>query len=183
MTESRSTSGGDPNVAYSPCQTELPPIIGGTPTPPPTPNYGPGSYRPLPAARILDTRSGPGPIGKVGPDGMLTVDVTGVGGVPASAVSAVVLNVTVTEPTSVSFLTVFPSPSALPLTSIEQKNLHSKDAWMRRWRLSHRRAQAVDPRAKPRPARRLNLTASRRRSEGGRPPHRRAGAGVGSERR
>ena len=114
------TSGGDPNVAYSPCQTELPPIIGGTPTPPPTPNYGPGSYHPLAAARILDTRSGPStdPIGKIGPERTLAVHVTGAGGVPASGVSAVVLNVTVTEPTEVSFLTVFPSPGSLPLTTV-----------------------------------------------------------------
>jgi len=114
------TSGGDPNVAYSPCQTELPPIIGGTPTPPPTPNYGPGSSHPLAASRVLDTRSGPStdPIGKIGPERTLAVHVTGAGGVPASGVSAVVLNVTVTEPTEVSFLTVFPSPGSLPLTTV-----------------------------------------------------------------
>jgi hypothetical protein len=109
------TVGGDPNVAYSDCLTSPPPP--GTPTPPPTPSpsYGPGAYHPLFPVRILDTRSGPGTIGKVGPDGTRIVDVTGVGGVPASGVSAVVLNVTVTEPTDPSFLTVLPSPTALPL--------------------------------------------------------------------
>ena len=75
------------------------------------------SFNPLPPTRILDTRSGPGPTGKVGPDGTITVDVTGLGGVPATGVSAVVLNTTVTEPTSASFLTVFPSDSSMPLAS------------------------------------------------------------------
>ena len=47
----------------------------------------------------------------------ITVDVTspagvpGGGGVPATGVSAVALNVTVTEPTAPSYLTVFPSGS------------------------------------------------------------------------
>jgi hypothetical protein len=48
----------------------------------------------------------------------ITVDVTNVPGssVPATGVAAVVLNVTVTGPTSGSFLTVFPE-GALPLAS------------------------------------------------------------------
>jgi len=57
-------------------------------------------------------------MGAIGPGGMITVDVTGVGGVPASDVAAVVLNTTVDQPTSASFLTVFPSDaSSLPLAS------------------------------------------------------------------
>jgi len=40
-----------------------------------------------------------------------------VGGVPATGVSAVVLNVTVTQPTTGSFLTVYPSGTTRPLAS------------------------------------------------------------------
>jgi hypothetical protein len=88
-------------------------VRGQTPTPSPN-GY---AYHPVPPARVLDTRSGPGPTGPVGPGGTITVDVTGVGGVPSSDVGAVVLNTTVAEPTSASFLTVFPSDETLPLAS------------------------------------------------------------------
>ena len=43
--------------------------------------------------------------------------VTGVGGVPAAGVSAVVLNVTATEPSATTFVTVFPSGAARPMAS------------------------------------------------------------------
>ena len=43
--------------------------------------------------------------------------VTGVGGVPSAGVSAVVLNVTATEASATTFLTVFPSGSACPMAS------------------------------------------------------------------
>jgi hypothetical protein len=43
--------------------------------------------------------------------------VTGVAGVPASGVSAVVLNVTATEPTAGGFITAYASGTALPLAS------------------------------------------------------------------
>jgi len=83
---------------------------------------GGSRFNALPPFRLLDTRLGepaPGPKGKIGPNGTITVDVTGVAGslVPSSGVSAVVVNATVTEPTSGSFLTVFPSDAALPLAS------------------------------------------------------------------
>lgn len=75
-------------------------------------------YSSLTPARILDTRIGDGaPVGKVGPGAMLTVQVTGRGGVPASGVSAVVLNVTATEPTTPSYLTAWPSGTTRPLAS------------------------------------------------------------------
>jgi len=78
-----------------------------------------GYYHPVTPARILDTRSGPGPIGAVGPGGEITVDVTGVGTVPANPwdVSSVVVNVTVTGGTANSFLTVYPSGVTRPLAS------------------------------------------------------------------
>ena len=83
------------------------------------PEGGAGSgFWPVPPQRILDTRSGNGaPVGKLGPGAALKLQVTGRGGVPPAGVSAVVLNVTVTEPTAESFLTVWPAGAARPLAS------------------------------------------------------------------
>jgi outer membrane protein assembly factor BamB len=75
-------------------------------------------YTPVTPSRILDTRAALGaPAGPVGPASVLALQVTGRGGVPATGVSAVVLNVTVTEPTATSFLTAWPAGVARPLTS------------------------------------------------------------------
>jgi len=77
-----------------------------------------GSYTPLTPARDLDTRSGTG--GTTGPvHGSTTFNLTvdGVNGVPASGVRAVVLNVTVTNPTCAAWVTVFPAGNALPPSS------------------------------------------------------------------
>ena len=74
-------------------------------------------YHPLTPARLLDTREGIGGASRLGPNDAKSVQVTGRGGVPATGVSAAVLNVTVTGTTSPSFLTVFPSGEAVPLTS------------------------------------------------------------------
>ena len=72
----------------------------------------------LPPQRILDTRSGNGaPVARLGADAAMVLQVTGRGGVPVAGVSAVVLNVTVTEPTALSFLTVWPAGEAKPLAS------------------------------------------------------------------
>jgi hypothetical protein len=78
-------------------------------------------------ARICDTRPG-NPSGLSGAaaqcDGRtllagtpLDVQVAGVGPVPATGVTGVVLNVTVTDPTAPGFLTVYPAGSPPPLTS------------------------------------------------------------------
>ena len=75
-------------------------------------------YTPVTPARVLDTRTGVGALaGKLGPSGTLGLQVTGRGGVPASGVSAVVLNVTVTEPTAGSYMTAWPAGQARPLAS------------------------------------------------------------------
>src|SRR6266852_7842427 len=58
------------------------------------------AYQTLVPARILDTRLGGGPLG---PGATLNVQVLGQGGVPAAGVSAVLLNVTVTDTTAPSF--------------------------------------------------------------------------------
>lgn len=63
--------------------------------------------------RISDTRKGHGP---VGPGGTMAVQVAEQNGVPASA-TAVVLNVTVTNPTADSYLTVWPAGATQPVAS------------------------------------------------------------------
>lgn len=76
------------------------------------------SYRGLTPERIMDTRSGLGiAAGAVLPGAPASLTVTGVGGVPAAGVTAVALNVTVTNTTSPSFLTVFPAGQAQPTAS------------------------------------------------------------------
>ena len=81
---------------------------------PPTPSY----YVPLNPARLLDTREGiGGNISAIGNGVFTELDVTGVGGVPETGVTAVVMNVTVTGPTSSGFITAWPSGEAKPFVS------------------------------------------------------------------
>ena len=81
----------------------------------------PGStYFPLSPARVLDTRNGTGTGGSVnpiGPGGSVDLDVTGVGGVPETGVTAVALNVVATNVTGDSYLTVWPTGQPRPLAS------------------------------------------------------------------
>ena len=90
----------------------------------PVQTQAPSLYAPLTPARICDTR----PVSEsgapadqctgetLGPGGSLQVQVTGYGGVPASA-TAVVANVTVTDTTAASYLTVWPAGGSRPLAS------------------------------------------------------------------
>ncbi|MGI8806325.1 MAG: CAP domain-containing protein [Acidimicrobiales bacterium] len=88
-----------------------------TTTPPPPSSTTGGKYHPLTPSRILDTRNGTGArAGQLG-TGTMNVQVTGRGGVPSTGVSAVVLNVGVTEPSAASFLTAFPTGEAFPGTA------------------------------------------------------------------
>lgn len=75
-----------------------------------------GAYTPLDPARILDTRSvlGPGPVPA---GGTIDVPVAGLAGVPPTGARAVVLNVAVTQPAGLGYLTLYPSDSAQPLAS------------------------------------------------------------------
>ena len=83
-----------------------------------TPQAPLNTYFPLVPARVLDTRTGNGaPLVPLGADASLDLVVTGRGGVPASGVSAVVLNVTVTNPTAPSFLTAWPTGVSRPVAS------------------------------------------------------------------
>lgn len=72
-----------------------------------------GRYHALPPARILDTRDG----APLGPAAAIDLLVAGQGGVPATGVSAVAVNVTVTRPSATSFLTLYPTGTARPLAS------------------------------------------------------------------
>jgi Cellulase (glycosyl hydrolase family 5)/IPT/TIG domain len=74
----------------------------------------------LAPARITDTRTGsgqPNAGSTLGPTNTLTVQVTGAGGVPATGVSAAILNVTVTNTTAASFLTIWPTSASRPTAS------------------------------------------------------------------
>lgn len=89
-----------------------------TPSSPTPPD---GHYNPVVPTRLLDTRYGPYPVGQTqaapfGPNQAKQVQITGVGPIPATGVEAVVLNVTVANPTSEGYLTVFPGGS-VPLAS------------------------------------------------------------------
>jgi len=81
-----------------------------------------GSYVALTPARITDTRPGSGYPNQghtLGAGNSLLIQVTGEGGVPATVddVDAALLNVTVTDTTATSFLTVYPEGGSRPNSS------------------------------------------------------------------
>ncbi len=79
-----------------------------------------GSYVSLSPVRIADTRPGSAyrNAGEaLEANGTLNIVVIGMGGVPVSGISSVVLNVTAINPTAASFLTVFPEGTTLPAVS------------------------------------------------------------------
>jgi hypothetical protein len=85
-----------------------------------TPPVDGGRFTPLTPSRLLDTRSGVGRGGVAGPvigGQAIDLGVTGVGGVPATGVGAVALNVTVDQPTSTGFIATYPSGETRPLAS------------------------------------------------------------------
>lgn len=72
-------------------------------------------FAPVQPQRILDTREGLGaPKSKVPPRGSLQLAVLGRGGIPAGGVSAVVLNVTITQTSAAGFVQVFPTGLSTP---------------------------------------------------------------------
>jgi hypothetical protein len=77
-------------------------------------------FEPLSPTRILDTRDGTGTAGgstaPIGAGGVIDLQVTGAGGVPADA-TAVVMNVTYTEATAPGYLTIWPSGEPRPTVS------------------------------------------------------------------
>jgi peptidoglycan/xylan/chitin deacetylase (PgdA/CDA1 family) len=84
-------------------------LVLATPSSAPAAPSGASRFVPLPPARVLDTRNAVGASGAVPPGGTLDLTVVGAGGVPASGVSAVVLNVTATETQGPGYITVYPT--------------------------------------------------------------------------
>lgn len=85
--------------------------LGGTAT-------APGTFVPLTPQRALDTRHGiGGTTGPISSGHKATLAIAGSGGVPATGIAAVVLNVTVTAPTAAGSLTVYPDGPARPAVS------------------------------------------------------------------
>jgi uncharacterized protein YkwD len=82
---------------------------------------GGGRFQALSPNRLLDTRPGSGPIGYRGAKPtagqVVPLAVLGRGGLPASGVAAVALNVTMTDTTGAGYLTVWPGGRARPGTS------------------------------------------------------------------
>ncbi|GIG58509.1 hypothetical protein Lfu02_28810 [Longispora fulva] len=76
-------------------------------------------YVPVSPVRVLDTRAkiGVGTTTPVEPGGTVTLQVAGSNGLPATGVTSVTMNVTVTEPTANGFLTVYPNGQFLPNAS------------------------------------------------------------------
>ena len=78
-----------------------------------------GTFNTVAPSRILDTRTGNGglPIHRVTANTGINLTVLGAGGVPATGVTGVVLNVTVTDTTGAGFVTAFPTGSLRPNAS------------------------------------------------------------------
>jgi subtilisin family serine protease len=86
----------------------------------PRPTFAPATYFPLAPYRVLDTRNGTGLSGPFGPGQSRDLTVSpsgGPSGVPPAHVGAVVMNVTVTNPTSAGYLIVSPAGQSVPLAS------------------------------------------------------------------
>src|SRR5262249_18935963 len=98
--------------------------VGSWPAPSAVPSTGPSvessagpTLHSIVPARIMDTRSGIGTaVAPLGAGETRALQVVGQADTPAGAV-AVALNVTVTEPTASSYLTVWPAGAAMPTAS------------------------------------------------------------------
>jgi Protein of unknown function (DUF1501) len=115
------TLGADPREILGANYETLPIYSGvlaaGVPAPPPLPAV-PGRLLPVTPTRKLDTREGNGAPQAAFAAGIeQTVYVLGAGGVPPRDVTAVVMNVTVTDPTAAGFVTVWPTGEAKPNAS------------------------------------------------------------------
>jgi hypothetical protein len=78
----------------------------------------PGPLRAVTPSRVLDTRIGLGaPAGVVPAGSTRSFQVSGLGGLPATGVGTVVLNVTAVKPSGNGYLTVYPAGRARPATS------------------------------------------------------------------
>src|SRR2546421_6203916 len=111
-------TGVRPNTPYT---AQVATVAGGSSSPPvpadvPVTVAAPGgSLRAVTPARLLDTRSGLG--APAGATHQVDLQVTGRGGIPASGVGSVALNVTVTQPAGAGFVTAYPSGTLRPTAS------------------------------------------------------------------
>lgn len=94
------------------------PAPSSTGAPPALPDRALG-YVPLTPTRLLDTRGAyVDPEGcRLGRDGRIDLAVTGAGGVPASGVAAVALNLTAVSPVGTTWVAAYPTGAAFPGTS------------------------------------------------------------------
>jgi len=72
-----------------------------------------GLFRSLVPSRVLDTRTS----ARVAANSSIDVQITGAGGVPATGVEAVALNLTETNATAASYITAYPTGTSRPLAS------------------------------------------------------------------
>ncbi len=82
----------------------------------PQPGRGASAFTPVTPVRLVDTRSGLGATGRVGPGRQLVLQVADDVTVPADATAAV-LNVTAVNPSAAGFLTVYPCAESVSDTS------------------------------------------------------------------
>ena len=76
------------------------------------------AFVPVRPTRLLDTRNGTGAAkGKLGAKKPLRLKIAGAGGLPTGGITAVTLNVTVTGPSSGSWLAAYPDGAPVPSTS------------------------------------------------------------------
>jgi hypothetical protein len=81
---------------------------------PPPPAVGGSRFTPLDPARIVDTRTGLAGTGPAAAGTTMTFTAAGAGGVPATGATAIVVNVTATEPAAPGFVQVFPVGTSSP---------------------------------------------------------------------
>ena len=84
-----------------------------------------GLFKPVGPTRIMDTRSRLGGFGTLGPGRTVALKVAGATNVPATGVSAVVFNLTVTGPTASGYVTAYPTGVARPVVS----NINFRKGW------------------------------------------------------
>jgi hypothetical protein len=90
-------------------------VVAGEPVVPAAAAAAGSGYVPVVPVRVLNTVNGTGgQTGPLGPNSVIKLQVDGVAGVPATGVSAVVLNVTAVKGTAASFVTVYPDGGARP---------------------------------------------------------------------
>jgi uncharacterized protein YkwD len=112
-------AGGAVTPTTAPPTTAPPTTVAPTTSTTQPPAVAPGGhFTPVTPARILDTRDGTGGInGAVPAGGTVDIQVTGRGGIPTTDVAAVAMNVTVTQPSTGGYLTMFPAGTARPLAA------------------------------------------------------------------